>query len=183
MKRALSLILALVLCLPLCACGNKDIELNSENYADYLTITTRVGGFNGTKVPEGHRFYLRDERGIIPDGVTDTFKVVVEIEGVSPNFQYSDITLDVKIDGYYYSCAKSKAMEYGIIVDRHTYTNNLSVKCDLNIAGNGTGEAVFYIPNDEVVPRNNLLLGSDVVSPYSFSVEICGITGSIVPLQ
>lgn len=183
MKRAISLILALVLCLGLCACGDKNIELTIDNYDDYLTISANVFSAEYTSVPNGHRFYLRDERFIIPQGVTDTFTVVVEIEGVSPNFQYSDITLDVSINGHYYSCAKSESMKYGTIVDKHAFAQNFSIKCDINVAGDGKGEAVFHIPNDEVVPINNLLIDTEVVSPYEFSVEICGITGSIIPLQ
>ena len=42
MRRALSLILALVMCLGLCACGGKKVELTTDNIKEYLSIEATV---------------------------------------------------------------------------------------------------------------------------------------------
>ena len=46
MKKILSLILALVMCLSLCACGEKEelIELTTDNIGNYLAFSKDVSG-------------------------------------------------------------------------------------------------------------------------------------------
>lgn len=51
MRKALSLILALILCLSLCACGDKtpqSIELTTENINQYITILAAYNNYRAT---------------------------------------------------------------------------------------------------------------------------------------
>ena len=77
MKKALSLILALVLCLGLCACGNSNkialTQDNIETYFDIEAYMTRIYGYD------------------------EDFEVVAKLEGVSENYNYENVSVTFKI--------------------------------------------------------------------------------------
>lgn len=165
MKRALSLILALVLCLPLCACNNTgEIELTLENYSKYLTIKANVGEpsiFDG-----GLRLmYDVPVEGGTRSFVYEYFILNLDVKGVSTNFNYNDISITVRFSGTYqtYTLANGK-WNFGNKLDTELTT-------DCNIAGIGSISTEFY-PEDGYVLKER----ADI------EWEVVAISGTITPV-
>lgn len=104
MKKALSLILVLVMCLSLCACntsntsnsgnsgnsGNsskktEEIELTAYNFEKYLTVTFEIKNF--------------DEGQLAPDVelYTPTFDLVVHVEAADSDYKFTDTVLNLTL--------------------------------------------------------------------------------------
>lgn len=49
MKRVVSFVLMLVICLSLCACGNRGTELTTSNYDEYFDLNVQHADFNEQK--------------------------------------------------------------------------------------------------------------------------------------
>lgn len=49
MKRVVSFVLMLVICLSLCACGNRGTELTTSNYDEYFDLNVQYADFNEQK--------------------------------------------------------------------------------------------------------------------------------------
>ena len=159
MKKAIAIMLVLVMCLSLCACTGEtksnEIKLTLDNYDDYFTITTRYSHANDVDMvtgPNGYNVYSVDATKFAAKEASSNFQITVSVEGVSTNYQYSDISLVINLKGYYFSCPKSALSSYKGL-KQHSVDEKFDVKCDINVAGEGKGEAVFYIPNSEVVPN------------------------------
>lgn len=149
MKKALSLILALVMCLSLCACdgnagsnGNPDeIALTLENYSKYLSVEAKMyepsifdGGLNVQAVNNGN--------GIPYDGgstfyVYKYFLTSLQVKGVSPNFNYNDVSITIRFKGTYKTVDISTSeWDAG-----NEINSELTVDC--NIAGEGSASGEF----------------------------------------
>ena len=79
MKKALSLLLALVLCLSLCACeksNSNHIVLTKDNIETYFNIRAGVSEIYG---------------------LAEDYEVYASLEGVSDNFNYENISVTFKI--------------------------------------------------------------------------------------
>lgn len=100
MKRTLALLLALLMVLPLCACGKKgdEIKLTLDNYKTYLNVTTRTDE-SGSEVrpPYGVRVSTNTIRTILYSGGSCT----LTISGISENFNYNDVKVVVRATGDY----------------------------------------------------------------------------------
>lgn len=183
MKKALSLLLALVLCLGLCfslsACGSKDIEptkdieLTLDNYKDYLEIRTYVS-YGDDVSADTVSFYDMYGKRCGASQAGSYFTLGASVEGVSPNFMYGDIVIEVKATGKYVAC-KPKDAETSIILE-DTFT--LSINCDLNVSGSGSGESTekYTIPGQMVAPSMLYAHTSE------FTYEIVSISGTITPV-
>lgn len=80
MKKALSLLLALVLCLSLCACDadSKKIPLTKDNLETYFKVTAYI--------EEAIGYYAEKD-----------FNAVAKLEAVSGNFNYENVSVTFKI--------------------------------------------------------------------------------------
>ena len=176
MKKALSLLLALMLCLSLCACGegSKDIELTLDNYKDYLEVRTYAS--HGDDVdPKKVSFYDLNGKRCGAGRAGTYFTLGASVEGVSPNFMYSDIVIEVKATGKYVACKPGDAETSVVMTD----TFVLSVDCDLNVSGTGSGESTekYMIPGGLVVPTMMY------AHTCEFTYEIVSISGTVTPIK
>lgn len=148
MKRTLSLILALILCIALCACNSDskkgdettsnpdEIKLTLENYSKYLDITGRM---NDPSFTEGtYVGSLNGGYGIAYEGgstfyLYKYFNCSTHVEGVSQNYNYNDVKITVRYKGEYQT------------VDTHTneWTGGNEVSKEVTIECNIAGEGSF----------------------------------------
>jgi hypothetical protein len=168
MKKALSLLLALVLCLSLCACGSKEnsngTELTLDNYSNYLTVSARLGDSgdvyvgtanmgHGVKFSGGWTYYLYKE-----------LFCAVDIKGVSTNFNYNNISVTVRFTGKYQTADKGTYnWTFGGDIDKE-----VTVNC--NIAGEG------YV--SEIVLTDKRYVMSDMTD---VKWEVVAISGTVTP--
>ena len=161
MKKALSLILALVMCLSLCACGGNtgsnantttantttanntnttnensdEIALTLDNYSKYLSVTAFM---NNPASTEGLFVgAVNNGMGIPYDGgstlyVYRHFSSNVTVEGVSTNFNYNDVSLTVRFTGTYKTVDINTRKWNG----GNEINSEVTVEC--NIAGEGS---------------------------------------------
>ena len=175
MKKVIALVLILLLMFSICSCGEKEIVLTADNCTDYLKITTQASHASDISLkngPNGYSYFkATDGTTFFASSASSYYRISVFVEGVSPNYQYEDITLDINVSGYYYSCSRGGINKRD--VNKTDVNQKITVKCDLNISGNGKGEVTFNIPNNEVVPCG---FGGQ---SEALNFEICGITGSV----
>lgn len=177
MKRALSLFLALTLCLPLCfslsACGDKNIKLTLDNYKDYFEISTYV--VPGKDVP-ANSFVFDDMngKGCYAEHLSTYLAVGASVNGVSDKFTYSDIVVTVRVTGKFLMCTlDSNPRKYSVPAVDFT----LKVNCDLNVSGKGSGVSTekYELPKNWVYP------GMLFATTTEFTYEIVSVSGSITP--
>lgn len=182
MKKALSLILALVLCLSLCACGetkSNEIELTLDNYADYLRIRVYVNG--GRDLPADNvSFYDMNGKLCSASEVSSYFTIGCNVEGVSSNFTYSDIVIEVKATGKYIACNRDKKGHFGELessIANAFFTH--SVVCDLDVSGTGKGSGTekYIIPDNLVMPEMLYAHSKE------FECEIISVSGTVKPIN
>ena len=169
MKKTLSLLLALVLCLSLCACGSEGksngTELTLDNYSNYLTVDARLGDLGdgvyvgtanfgtGVSFSGGRTYYLY--KG---------FNCWVGVKGVSTNFNYNNVSVTVRFTGKYKTA------------DRETYNwtvggdINKEVTVNCNIAGEG------HI--SEALSTEGQYVMSDMAD---VKCEVVAISGTVTP--
>lgn len=182
MKRALSLFLALTLCLSLClslsACGGKGIKLTLDNYDDYLKIRPYIVLPHNIPCNRSISFTAMDGLGCLVLNYSSYICIGVEVKGISGNFSYSDITLEVKATGKIIAVDMNETAKYyahtSVCLDE-TFTQR--IKCKLDISGNGTGESTerARVPNGLVIPYHYSH------SSTNFSLEIVKISGTVTP--
>ena len=154
MKKALSLLLALVLCLSLCACGTgtkaDEITLTTENYKDYLTVTPHCGPYGTETIVGGKRY--------CPGVWTE-----VNVEGVSDNFNYNDVSIVVKI---YVTFEKTIDSDYNYLGSK---TMEFEITIDTNIAGDGVSEhglhTLDYYMRDQSITKWEIVSISGTLTP------------------
>ena len=132
MKKALSLILALVLCLSLCACGGKakEVILNENNFREYLIVTIEVENFDEGKFSPEAELYQ------------PTFDLVVTVKAGDPDYQFSGTSLKLVLQDEA-NPANLSAREIEITVDENgngTYTQE-----DCSWMGTTAKEPVYTI--------------------------------------
>ena len=178
MKRVLSLTLALVMCLLLCcslsACGSKDVELTLDNYKDYLDIRPYIS--HGDDVDADKvKFYDLNGKRCGASQAGSYFTLCASVEGVSSNFTYDDIIIEVKATGKYVACKPGDAETSTVVEDSFT----LIINCDLNVSGAGEGRSTenYTIPGEMVVPA---MLYAETIE---FTYEIISISGKVTPVK
>ena len=186
MKKMISFLLVLVMILSLCACyeNSNEIKLTMDNYSDYLKVSVSAPLSHDIKLVSGNNyrmFLLKDtNRYIYARDASSSFYVKIDVEGVSPNFQYSDVTFEIRVAGRYYSCPVNLVLTPGTDIEKHSIDQKTTIECDLNISGEGEMRADFPIPNKNAVPTN-IIWEDDALETWDVTVEILSITGSITP--
>ncbi len=180
MKKVLSLVLALSLCLSLCfglsACGDKKIKLTLDNYDDYLKIRPYIVLPHDIACNRALSFTAMDGAGCMVEDYSSYICLGVKVEGISENFSYSDITLEVKATGEFIAVDKNETkLGHTSVYLNETFTQH--IKCKLDISGNGTGKSTekASVPNGLVIPYHFAHSSTD------FSFEIVKISGTVSP--
>ena len=157
MKKLIALLLALVMCLSLCACGGKsnEVELTSENYATYLNISS-------SHSHTGTATIMMIDGGKSPVCYPEA-SGVIKVVGVSSNYDYNNLVIKVKATATYDTYT-------GSIDSKRTGTSTDEVTISCDIAGNGSES--FTIFNDT----------SCKVDVYSINIdwEVVSISGTAV---
>jgi len=187
MKKTLSLILALVLCLGLCACGNTQtmpdgVQLTTENYSDYMKIDASVG-YHDFIEGDYIWFGLLGSSGYKQASKVFSTKVGGRIctSEVAPNYNYKDVKITVKFTGTV------------SIVDKNSGTDNIaSVEAlpfefqgtfGLMLSGKDKDEIVAYdlpLPDNMVAVSDSSNVPRDICT-IQYTWEIIEITGTVTP--
>ena len=166
MKRVIGVLLALSLMLLCFGCGDDgSIELTKDNYEEYLKVTARCFT-SGNKSINNHSYY---------DSVTGT----VDVEGVSSNFNYKDVTVSVRIAGSYYVCDSDGHIEDSQGSNgRDAFDETINVKCD--ISGSGSGEAT-----KELNERSGVALSVWYTTDQFIEAgyDVVDVKGKVVPAK
>ena len=101
MKKTLSLILALVLCLSLCACGGDNgVKLTLENYESYLKVIGYVTENRDGQISHGHPgIWMGKYSGAykLYESLFQTqLRGTITVENLAPNYSYEGVEITVK---------------------------------------------------------------------------------------
>ena len=181
MKKAVSIILALVMCLSMCACAGgtktKEIELTLDNYDDYLKIWPYISLPHDIARSNTRYFDAMDGTGCIVMDYSSYICIGVSVKGISDNFSYSDITLEVKATGRYIAVDQNQAYNSCHTTVYQNQTFSQYIECKLDIAGDGTGISTgkVRVPGGLVIPYHSAHPSTD------FTFEIVKISGTVTP--
>ena len=199
MKKVISLLLALVMSLCMCACGENAggeksdaIELTLENYEQYLDV------YANAYVKSDYEVHNAAQSGFVIgrssggyDFVTGDFGQnvygFVSVEGLSQNFNYSNIKVEVKFTGEFNHCdlASSDDDKPGTLMWSPYQFNATCSKVDITGKGSNDGNDKFTLPAGRGIPVLNYANG--VVRYYEerdflkFSFEIVSVSGTVTP--
>lgn len=175
MKKILSLILTLVLCLSLSACGQKEeiIELTPDNISNYLSFSKSTSGGSVEKVTES-------VLGISITSYKGTGTYTLEAAR-NDNVGFKDVTVELNLivgegrtrEEWKFASGGQSAMKYSD--DAGRFAKNVK----MNISYDGIGKISEEMVLDAVVP-----LGAFQAAPQdlsrSVSYEIVSVNGSVV---
>ena len=151
MKKALSLILALVMCLSLCACGGNKTELTLENCATYLKIgtTTLFTGKDWLMKPSGASNSIQ---------CNSKAECKVSVSVASPNYDFINTVITIKVSGTYDTFRGFEKAE------DVAFSEEITITCD--IGGSGTGNVVVFegIDTEYQIIENSLEYEYEVIS-------------------
>ena len=192
MKKALSLLLALVLCLSLCACGENDTQesqntelessvveesstentnetiLTLDNYSQYLNVDAcMMDPFDVTKGVNVQA--VNNGSGVPYDGgrtfyLYKYFDARLYVEGASSNFNYNDVSVTVRFTGTYQT-VDINTSEWD---DGNEVNYELSVDC--NIAGEGSVSEEFSGNGEYMLYKMS-----------NINVEVISVSGTVTP--
>lgn len=156
MKKTISLIIIIVMCLSLCACSTGE-RLDLNNYTQYLSITTVT-----------HNDSEAVRVGAIPNvSRTVALRPSVKVEGVSSNFNYNNVKIKVRIYGSY---GTTDLVSYSQDADAGSMKKfDILLELSPNIAGSGYISETIYAP-----------LGKAIVD-CDYDYEIVSISGTVKP--
>ena len=175
MKKILSLILALVLCLSLSACGQKEeiIELTTNNISDYQSFSKSI---SGGSVEKGTKNVL----GISLTSYEGTGTYTLEAAR-KDNVGFKDVTVELDIIvGHGYTMEAWNFVSGGKPAPKYSDDNGRFAKTvKMNISYDGSGKISEEMVLDELMP-----LGVVMSAPGNLSTavtyEIVSVTGSVV---
>lgn len=172
MKKSIAIIMALAMCISLCACGGgKDnIKLTLDNYSTYLSVDARM--YNGSLFEDavnvqhlnnGHGIPY-NERGSSTFYVYEKLITSLEVKGVSTNFNYNDVSITVRFTGTY----QTVDIDTGEWDSGNEISTELTAKC--NIAGEGSAFDKFsgnggYMYDERADVKWEVVAISGTVSP------------------
>lgn len=190
MKKAISILLVLVMCLSMCSiftgCRSNGIELTLDNYEQYLDVSASAWL---QKDYEGYSFVIG--RSGAYDFITDDFSQNiygdVSVKGLSQNFNYSNIKIEVEITGKCFHCdlgAKKDENEKTLRWSNFEFVATCS-KVDITGKGSSNGSDKFSLPSGRGVP---VLSYANGVTRYyeerdflEYTYKVISVSGTIIP--
>ena len=182
MKKALSLILALVLCLGLCACAAEPketepagVELTLDNYTNYLNIDASWY----RSIQDEHQYTTQFHEVVGEYATKDFVRAMcakVEVTGASTNFNYNSIKI---VGEYQVSGLAWMAINNSISKDVQGFEVVIPIEIMLNIAGDGSAYAEFVLPDNLVITSHGSLYDTDEEINDEF--KIIEISGTVSP--
>ena len=183
----------------MCACGENSggersdaIELTLDNYEQYLKV------YANAYVKSDYEVHNAAQSGFVIgrssggyDFVTGDFGQnvygLVSVNGLSQNFNYSNIKIEVRFTGECNHCdlASSDDDKPGTLMWSPFQFNATCSKVDITGKGNSDGKDKFMLPADRGVPV--LSYANGVVRYYQesdflkFSFEVVSISGTVTP--
>ena len=183
MKKAISILLVFVMCLTMCACAGEtksnEIELTLDNYDDYLKISAYTVLPHDSKPDNARYFDAMDGVGCAVTDYSSYMSLGVSVKGLSTNFLYSDITLEVRATGKFIAVDKNNVYNSTHTSVYFNETFSQYIECKLDVSGNGNGQSTgkFSVPGDLVIPYMSFHPSTD------FSYEIVKISGTVTPVR
>lgn len=189
MKKLLSLILALAICLPLCACGEKsnEIELTLDNYKQYLDVSAQAQLREDYE--SDNSFLIGYDTKNNCNCVTSKFGQNVYgyiwVEGLSQNFNYNDIEIKVEFTG--------KCYHLDLNADEDNNTSTLAwseysfiTECnEVDITGCGDGEGKWELPSGRGIPKfgywNDVRLIYKPDDFLEYEYKVVSVSGTVTP--
>ena len=164
MKKIISLLLALVLCLGLCACSSSsnEIELTPDNASKYLNIYVSIVKDHSKEVEHDSEI----------GWLGNCWDVQCVTKGASSNFNYNDIYIKAKIT-ITYTRYKDAGYIYNHFDEYDTQTVTRYVEITPDIAGNGLVNLAPLDLGDYYATNEN--------GKMQKTVEIIEISGTVSP--
>lgn len=192
MKRAISLILASVMCLSLCACGGKvtggegvgnsnEIELTLENYEQYIDVSasaiTKLDYEGRADIVIG--FDRTTGYDVVNSGYSQNIYGYVKIKGLSQNFNYHNIKVEVEFKGKCLTCESTLRKDDDVEASKKWQTYSFTAACSkVDITGCGKEETVYPIGSNRGIPYSYSSLDDDFLE-YEYTV--IRVSGSVSP--
>lgn len=183
MKKAISILLVLVMCLSMCACGEtetNEIKLTLDNYDDYLNISAGVHGVEEVETDKDYWLgaYYQGYK-YVHDKFYTAYCGSVSTKVVAPNYNFHDVTLKIRFTGKVLavmenSDPKSPTTMYHNIGFEDTF--------ELNVGGTVKNKEALIID----LPENTLILSQwsdEYNGKYNIQItwEIVEISGTVSP--
>ena len=190
MKKTISILLVLVTCLSMCACAaetkSNGIELTLDNYEQYLDVSASA---YIRKEYEGYSFVIG--RSGAYDFITDDFGQniygSVSVKGLSQNFNYSNIKIEVEITGKCFHCDLDAKMDENEKTLRWSDFEFVATCSKVDITGKGSsdGSDKFALPAGRGVP---VLSYANGVTRYykesdflEYTCKVISVSGTATP--
>lgn len=171
MKKLISLILALVMCGSLCACGEKSnaIELTLDNYADYLYIWESVRSHDQVRA----QFYDENLQDVHCYDKADGYAC---IEGTSTNYDYCNVEVTLLFVITYQTLDPNEMGWVGHHwVKDHTFSKEITIKC--NIGGNGESNRFVFFEAEQ--GEDGRMLSYIINESLEYTCEVVSVKGTV----
>ncbi len=174
MEKALSLILALILCLGLCACNSnqkpQEIELTKDNVKRYLDVRAIV--YTDTTYEYLTKNFCKIDDGAWSKTFYSGFYGKAATHAVHSDYKYKDVYVTVKISGSTTAVGKGLAYQGLDSDNKKTVEYELEVCIAPNISGEGESYSTdFRLPI-------NMVTDGRVLSDFEF--EIIDVMGTVI---
>ena len=191
MKKAISIFLAVALCLGMCSmfsgCSSNDIKLTLDNYEQYLKVSASA-------------FYEKDYKGNLfvigrsgaYDYATENYGEniygSVSVKGLSQNFNYSNVKIEVEITGKYNHCdltAAKGANENTLLWSTFSFVATCE-KVDITGTGNNSRNDKFALPTGRGIPvlsyANGVTQFYKLSDFLQYTYKVVSVSGTITPV-
>ena len=179
MKKAISILLVLVMCFGMCGCAGEtksnEIKLTLANYKDYLSLKY----WTGFEDEWEHRSVMKLTGGEYTKYFYSTIYGYGKAEATTTNFNFNNVKIVLRVKGS--TIAMTKLPPWGLTGDEVTVPFDFQVTIETNIAGNGEGEMRFTLPNN-LATDNRCGTGTGRTPSAWCTIEIIEIQGTVTPV-
>lgn len=143
MKKVLSVFLVIVMCFALAGCGEKNIQLTTSNYKDYLVLDLNYGlGGSSYDIPSV---------GTVYNALSPNFKIYA----ASSNFIYNNVSVEIRVYGTF---------EAYSLIGSYDKDFDETITIDCNVGGSGSYTSLLGL--DGSTNMRSLNLAYEVVYVY-----------------
>ncbi len=163
MKKVTALALLLISLLALCSCGGSGTKLTKDNFTTYFKIDTGIKGIGEPARASNGAYFAYN-----------TMKIVCNVNAISSNYNYSNVTVKIKLKGHYdyFDAAETYyAMKKVFIDPSVNFEETLTINVDISGKGeSNTNE--FTMPDGKLITPG----ASDC---FTCDYEILSVTGTV----